>query len=137
MALIPVAQDVQNKNKKKGLINYVAPVAGIVGGAATIAGSVGTMNPVGLAGGGAMVAGGLAGLNEASRMDKYKTQNQSINMDSAMARRSQAYQNDPMQTLQQARDAIAYSNLDEQTRQQLEIPILKAMQTQSQSRGMA
>jgi hypothetical protein len=53
---------------------------------------------------------------------------------SAMDRRAQYQQQDPMQQLQDARLALNESGIDPETRRRLEAPILRALQGQG---GMA
>jgi hypothetical protein len=48
---------------------------------------------------------------------------------SAMDRRAQYQQQDPLQSLKEAQAALAQTDLDPQTRQNLEAPILRALQS--------
>ncbi len=107
-------------HKQKGKVDPLSTGVSILG---TI-GSAYSGNYLGAAAGAAST---YKSLNPQSQT--YQTKDEGLETDSAMLRRSQYMDEDPMASLREAQAALAQSGLDPKMRQEIEAPILKALQT--------
>ena len=134
MAIRSVIQEPKYEKKKgSSLLDKAAAVGSLVGTAATaIYGSGLTAGAAGAALPGAYSAAKQTFANK-GYMQQVSPGSRPEVM-SAMERRAQYQQQDPMQQLQDARLALNESGIDPETRRRLEAPILRALQGQG---GMA
>ena len=110
----------KRENRSSSLLDYVAPLA-------SVAGSVVSQNPV-LIGAAAVGAAQQYSQMTAPRQKYSVTEAKNNLVNTAMQRRTQYLQEDPLQSLKEAQNALASTQMDAETRSKLEMPILKAMQ---------
>jgi hypothetical protein len=109
----------------------LSQIGGLVGAAGSIVGGAASSNPFMI---GAGILGGVQALRPAKSFTERieKQQDPLISSDDAISRRVQFSNEDPLNSLREAKAALSLVGIDPQTRKLLEKPLLQALSTRAE-----